>query len=520
MLSDYSKRAKTTNVRPNEISNQNQGPQLNNYRKIYKNKSPTYYNKYRYEEPNKASKNVPYMKHNHYYQKQNNTSDNYNDEKKLDKIVKNIGAKPAYYRSDFKNMKDSVEREQNFVKRPLNTVANQNQSKISERYYNLNIKNNNNNNSNNNNNNNNLIKSQNERQFANYKRMLDNQNFERGEQKYPPKFYRNNNPLNKVNTEIRKNTIVPVAQKICNIIIKGEANNKKLKNLNKSGKKFFNNFEIEGNVAQGEAVPDKIIDFNLNVKNNDHMQKYEPSSSSKNNEEYENEEEVEEREEGIISVSDRKKGYKGYYSNKKNNTKNEREENDEEEYEEEEEEEEENVKNNDENLEEDQGIDGENEEEYEQDEGMEQEQDQEIEEGHGQAVELLTNINERMKNNKVKENINEEENNRISKEDIEELEEDEIQVVEMNNKNKIKGKNNKINALQLQKGNEIEIEAIKVKKPIMQIQKVEEIQSKIDNDKLERKKRNRIFNIIKDDKIEILGEKKPPIILEKNRIKC
>ena len=487
MLSDYSKRAKTSNVRPNEISNQNQGPQLNNYRKIYKNKSPTYYNKYRYEEPNKASKNVPYMKHNHYYQKQNNTTDNYNDEKKLDKTMKNTVEKPAYYRNDFKNMKDSVEREQNFVQRPVNTVGNQNQSKINERYYNLNIKNNNNNNSNNNNNNNNLIKSQNERQFVNYKRMFDNENFERTEQKYPPKFYRNNNPLNKINTEIRKNTIVPVAQKICNIIIKGEANNKKLKNLNKSGKKFYNNFEIEGNVAQGSAVPDKIIAFNLNVKNNDRMQKYEPSSSSKNNEEYENEE-VEEREEGIISVSERKKGYKGYYSNKKNNTKNEREENDEEEYEEEEEEEEENVKNNDENLEEDQGIEGENEEEYEQeevveqDEGMEQEQDQEIEEGHGQAVELLANeegeenINERIKKNKVNENINEEENNRIRKEDIEELEEDEMQVIEMNNKNKIKGKNNKNNALQLQKGNEIEIEAIKVKKPIMQIQKVEEIQ--------------------------------------------
>ena len=44
----------------------------------------------------------------------------------------------------------------------------------------------------------------------------------------------------------------------------------------------------------------------------------------------------------------------------------------------------------------------------------------------------------------------------------------------------------------------------------MQIQKVEAIQS--NNDRFKQKKNNKILNIIEDDKIEIIGEKKPMIL--------
>jgi hypothetical protein len=86
-----------------------------------------------------------------------------------------------------------------------------------------------------------MIKPQNEKQFINYKKINDNQRYEGGQQKYSPKFFRNNIPL--INSKIQRveNVIQPVAQKICNIIIKGEKNKK----LNKSGKKFANNIEIE-----------------------------------------------------------------------------------------------------------------------------------------------------------------------------------------------------------------------------------------------------------------------------------
>ena len=63
MFSDYSKRAKTTNVRINNSSNQYQGPQQNTYRDIYVNQSPTYFNQYQYEEPNQR----PYIRHILYY---------------------------------------------------------------------------------------------------------------------------------------------------------------------------------------------------------------------------------------------------------------------------------------------------------------------------------------------------------------------------------------------------------------------------------------------------------------------
>ena len=262
MLNDYSKRAKTGNVRINITTNQNQGPQINNYRKIYKNKSPKYY---KHERSNNAVNNnitnnapyTPYIKRIHYYQKQKNLDDYSNDKEKLEKNVKNSGSHDAYFHSGYKNMKESDEKGKNLIQRSVNTFSNNNQNKLPGRYYNLGNKNNNNNN---------MVKPQNEKQFINYKKINDNQRYEGGQQKYSPKFFRNNIPL--INSKIQRveNVIQPVAQKICNIIIKGEKNKK----LNKSGKKFANNIEIEGNMAKVFPVPDKIIDFNITSSKNNY----------------------------------------------------------------------------------------------------------------------------------------------------------------------------------------------------------------------------------------------------------
>ena len=150
MFSDYSKRAKTTNVSSNNSSNQYQGPQQNTYRNIYVNQSPAYTNKYQYEEQSQR----PYIRHIHYYHRQKPSNDYYDEDQNLEKTMKNKGSKGAYYFKEFKNMKDSVEKDKNFVQRSVNTLTNQNQSKLNDKYYNI---------ENNKNKNSNIIKSQNEK---------------------------------------------------------------------------------------------------------------------------------------------------------------------------------------------------------------------------------------------------------------------------------------------------------------------------------------------------------------------
>ena len=519
MQNDYSKRAKTSNVQIN-LPNQYQGPQRKNYRKMYKNKSPTNIERYRYEDPN----HVQYVQHIHYFQKQRNTGDYYDEEINLEKTMKNLGVKGAYFHNEFKKMKDSVEREKNYIQRSVkNTFTNLNQNRVNERLYNI-EKNNNNNNS--------LLKAQNEKIFINYNNNIyEKQNYEGREQKkYPPKFYRNKNPSIKKNVNVEKkekeNNMQPVAQKICNIFLKGEKN-KKLISVSKSGKKFVKNIEIEGNVAEGSTVQDKNIHYNSNSnpktkntntdKNININIDYNSNSNSKNknkninqninqiqkyhlevnpiynNKDNEKEEidQREEKEEKTITVSDRTKDH---YRESKKSIKNEKEK---EESNEEYEEEEENVKNNDDeenhkNVAEEQEIDenGENEEEYEQEDEGPVHQDQDIVESHGHGELLDDEDGEENKDERIDDtdNENDEENKGINKEDIEELEEEEIQQIEKYSDNNDNNNNRKeIINFQLQKGNDIELEAIKEKKPIMQIQKVEAIQS---NNEKSRQKKN------------------------------
>jgi hypothetical protein len=458
MLNDYSKRAKTAQIRINDIENHFQGHKRNICKKMYKNKSPAIFNHYRQEEPNHEQ----YIKHMHYIKPQRNT-DNYHDEEKLERTMKNMGAKGSYFHNEFRNMNISVERDNNLTQKANYTFTNQNQDKLNERYINLEKKNINKNN----------ILSENEKIIINYKKIYEKQKYEGREGKYPPKFYKN-----KVKKEKRENVIEPVAQKICNIIIKGETKNKKLTTVSKSGKKFVNNI-IEENVSQGSTVPDIINTFNLNSKKNNHIQNFQKINPKKNNEKNENEEIIE-SEERTITISDSKREV--YRNNKKkikNNIEREREEN----YEDYEEQEE-NIKNNNDEYyghpSEEPYIEGEgeNEEENEQEDQVQvaqeerHEQDEEIEEDHKQAEELLVdeeNKEEKKDNNddenehqynNENENDNEEENQGINEGDIDKLEEVEIQQIEIHNNNNNR-KEKKNNILQLQKGDEIELEAIK-----------------------------------------------------------
>ena len=88
-----------------------------------------------------------------------------------------------------------------------------------------------------------------------------------------------------------------------------------------------------------------------------------------------------------------------------------------------------------------------------------------------------------------------------------ELEEEEMNQVEMHNINNIKRKH--INNLQPQKINSIDIKAVKGKVPKEQV-------FLSSNNKLRRRNYNRDYDIIKDDKIEIIGVKKP-VVLQMNK---
>ena len=492
-----------TNFRINNTTNQYQGPQQNNFGDIFINQSPTYFNQYRYEDQNQA----PYIRQVHYYQRQKLSADNNHDENNLPKNMKNVGQKDGYFFNDFKNMKESVEREKNLIQRSVNTFINKSPNILHENYYNIE-----------NNKNNNILKSLNEKQMMIFKRNYDHQSYQ-GE-KYSPNYYRNN-PFININIEKGDNSPNPVAQKICNIIIKGETknDNEKLRSEKKKRKLFGKNILMEENDFQGTPIPNKNINFNLNSKKN-YISKLNDgkiiSNKDENNVENDNEE-IEEKEEDMTITNSEDK--REYYSSNKKNTITEKEierEDNNEEYEEED------MRNNKirGNIEEYQELYGENEEEYEQEEDGEPneipEQDPEMEETQSRVkqVELLDeedgeeNRDERL--NEI-ENENEEENNGINKRDIEELEEEEIQQVEIQDSNNIRDKKN--NDLQFQKENEIELNAIRNNKPLIQIQKVESIQS--NNNILRQKKNNNIFNITKDDKVEIIGGKKP-LVLEMN----
>ena len=484
MLNDNQKRAKNTNFHINNTSKQYTAPQANNFRDIYINQSPTYYNQIRYENENKS----PYIPVQ-YIQRQAPPGEFYQEGENFEKTMKNMKIKPDYFFNEFNSMKESVEGDKNFMQRSVNTFNNQIPNKLNQKYYIL--KSNNKGNEN---------KSQNERKIITYKE-YNHQSYQ-GD-KYPNKFYKslplmkNYNYQN--NIERGENSLKPVAQKICNIIIKGEVNNERNKKM-RSGKKrknpnFIKNIEIEENMARGAAIPDKNINFNINATKElkSPVNQNEDNNYDDDNEENEYEE-IEEEKEEILPMSDERKieemssEQRGTYEKgviQRDPYYNE-------EYEEDDDLRDIEEKRNDvEEVEIEEGeldeigeegqyqmMDGEEEREIEE-EGQEQIKDRHI---RGQQIEQLEDddVDGEDNSGRIIEIENEEESNRIHKRDIEELEDEEQHQAQVPN---IINKIRNINAeLKFQRGKDIKIEGIEDNNNGMEIDK-----DKINNDKKQEK---------------------------------
>ena len=258
MFNDYnSKRPNTSNYRINNNTKKFQyqpPPQSINYRaNLVGNKSPNYINHYRYEQ----EEQTPYMNQINYRLRRPEI--HYEEKRNNEKTMKNLKLKADYFFSGFNSEKDNVEKEKDLNQKSLNTFGNQNQNKLNNTNSYILEKNNKSN----------LAASQNQIQNDKivFKENKENNYKILKTDKIPQNFYRNNPLIKTTNyhTDLKiekdENPNQPVAQKICNIVIKGESKKaKKLKNEKKKKKNnFLKNIEIEGNVAQGSAIPDKKV---------------------------------------------------------------------------------------------------------------------------------------------------------------------------------------------------------------------------------------------------------------------
>ena len=540
MYNDFNKSLKSTKASQfhlKKITKQYNTPQSNDYHEIYINESPTYYNKYRYD----AEVRNQYINQMSNNNRQRKPIEYIEPKEKYDNSQRNPKPKISYYFSNYNSVKNSDEGEKVLVKRTVNNLKNPSPTRISGKYYKIE-----------NNNKRSVGNSDDIKNLNDLKKEYENQSYK--EEKYAPKFYRNN-PLirtasyqRKINLENVPNPLKPVAQKICNIIIKGEAkknkDKKKIINTEKKVEKnpnFINEIKIEGNVAQGSAISYQNHKFNTNLKNANNR-KYQSQLVDKDNQEETNEEnideneneEIEEKEEGIQVNSTKNEDtinreQKYFRKERYQEDGDDDEENNEEESEEEENNEEENIKENErDKVAEEQrtieGIEGEGEGEEEiekegEEEGEMGEVDEENTKTHekeGEGEEFTQEQVEEDENYEEKEESNvqkhEEMNDGDNKEELEEYEEEEQQQMEFRKSNNKKPKRNL--ELKLQKECEVNLEGNKnALKPIMEIQKVQIIQHQ--NDKGEIQKKNKLLNIINDDNIEIIGHKKP-LILEIN----
>ena len=138
MHTEYNpKRAKTANFRLINPQKQYYPTQTNNFRDIYINQSPTYYNQIRYRPEDEQEE---YMHQIQYINNRKKPTGYYNKGKDFQKTMKNLDIKPDYFFNEFNSMKDSVERdredqERTFIKKAVKTYTNQSHNKIDENYY-------------------------------------------------------------------------------------------------------------------------------------------------------------------------------------------------------------------------------------------------------------------------------------------------------------------------------------------------------------------------------------------------
>ena len=552
MINEISeKRPKTKNFLMKSTSNHYIPPQTNNYDKIYLNKSPNYYNQLDYLKEHQS----PYIRQIQYMHRARSPDNYFKEGEDLGKTMKNLKVKPNYYFTELNDNNNSIEQDKKFVKRAVNTFTNKSPKESGDKYYIID-----------NNHKINMNKPLNGKILA--YRQYNHQSYQ-GE-KYSKKFYNSFIQTSDYihDMKLDKNEILskPVAQKICNITIKGESNMENTKIFENSKKRqknpnyIKNNIDIEENITQNSAIPDKNINFNISPT------KMKLSSSSVNynededynNEENENEEieEIEEKEEGI-TISNRRN------INEMNRDPRDRGRIDETKIYRRKKIIEREINNNDEGYEDDEemnretkiknlydinkrieygqyGRDNQEEVEIEEDGDLEQEQEQEIEEGdlqeqeledeqidQGEQIEQLedddveeNNIIEN-NNEKIIENENEEEStNRLNKGEIEELEEEDQQqtqnIINMNSDNNNNVINKKMDFI-MQKEDNIKIEGenkiITTKENIENNEHTENIGTiqELDNEILKHKSSDIVFDIIKDN-LEFLGEKKFKIL--------
>ena len=485
MYNEYSsKRINTSNYRINHNSKQIQITQSNSYRhNLISPKNIT--NRYRYEQEDQT----PYMSQNQIHYKFRRPEIHFEERRKNDNTMKNLKVKPEYNFSGFNSEKDNAEKEKDFVQKSISTFTSQYQNKLNTNSYILEK-----------NNKSNLVASsqiENEKKIINLRDNKENKenNFKLFQGNKSPKNVFRNKPLIKptnFNADLKiekkeENSSMPVAQKICNIIIKGEPKKTKKIKVDKKNKKknFLQNIEIEEKVAQGSAIPEKKTNKN---NNNDEKQKLsslpQKNDIDKNkNKNYNDKKKENEVKEKIVQTKEEKKPI--IKETLKNVKKDEK------------------IAKNKEIL---KGVEKNNyhqknkkEEVYEEDEEEEIEEDQNQEEQENEEGE---EHNDEENSEQYEEEENEGNNN---KKDIEELEEEEHHTIQLSKK-----VNKKID-LKLQKENEIKLEGKDEKIPNMQIENFQVFQES--NKKA--KQNNSLFNIISDDNIEIVGQKKP-LILEMN----
>ena len=144
-------------------------------------------------------------------------------------------------------------------------------------------KNNINTNNNNNNNNNKKYETISYEHQGRRKRQYENKSYQ--QEKLPPKYYRNNPNIFNINTLKMKGTLV--AQKICNIIIKGGSSKIKKESINISNNtQRLNNgreieYEVEDNVNYNYNNEEEIEEDSLNDNNEKKLRKFKKKNKIK-----------------------------------------------------------------------------------------------------------------------------------------------------------------------------------------------------------------------------------------------
>ena len=464
-------------------------PLTTEYPDLYTNELPPYFNRYKYQE----EEQTPYMNQMSFYKRLRRPIDYIEVEDKFDNSLRVAKPKQYYYLNDYNTNRNTVAYEKVFVKRSVKSLRNPTPKNINNK--NVMIENYNKRNAG----------FSNDRKSKNYfKKNSESQSYQ--EEKKHIKVYKNN-PLvktvsyqRKKNFEKRENPLKPIAQKICNIIIKGEGKKEKDNKIIKSEKNekssnLLNEMKIDGNNSKISDLAFKS--HNLNQKNS---YNYKYHYLLDDNSEENGNEEIEER----ILVNERKndnkiKNQPHIFKNTNQNRSYEVEEEKKERYFKENENKNKKVKDKRQMIENFE-REGENEKEGEEEGEVEEENTKTNEKRSEDYTQEQEEDGEKYYQKEKYEKIN---NRNIKEEEFKVDDQEQVEYKKITKEEKWK------NDLILKKENEVKLKGIKMKKPKMEIQKVEIIQHECDKDP---KQKNDLLDVINKDNIEIIGIKKPCIL--------